>query len=298
MDNKKKTFLPALAAALGNIIWGLSFLFTKVGLALTDPNVVLAHRFTVSTLLMLVTNRICGQKMSLKEKNWKPAILLMILQQAYYVLETYGVLYTNATIAGLVLATVPVVAIATGALFLKEYPTLRQGLFCLLSVIGVILMTAAGSDLGVIRPIGMILLAATCLSSAGYKTANRKASRDFTSVERTFLVLASSALFFNITAIGSVKGDMGAYIAPFREDGYLLAILGLSVFCSIAANILVNYAAANMSVFKVSSFGALSTLTSTVTGVLILKEPMNLVLLIGAVLILAGIREVTKNKTA
>jgi len=41
-----------IAAALGNIIWGFSFLFIKVGLAVApDPNVLPAHRFTLSTLL-------------------------------------------------------------------------------------------------------------------------------------------------------------------------------------------------------------------------------------------------------
>jgi len=49
-----------------------------------------------------------------------------------------------------------------------------------------------------------------------------------------------------------------------------------------------------MSVFKMSSFGALSTLCSVFAGVVFLKEPMNWMLLLGAVLILVGIRQVTK----
>ena len=52
---KKQAAIAVLYAALGNIIWGFSFLFTKTGLAVApNPNVMLAHRFTVSTLLMLI----------------------------------------------------------------------------------------------------------------------------------------------------------------------------------------------------------------------------------------------------
>ena len=68
---------------------------------------------------------------------------------SYYLFETYGILYTNSTISGLVLAMVPVVTIGTGALFLKEYPTTRQALFCSLPVAGVIIISVAGKSLEV-----------------------------------------------------------------------------------------------------------------------------------------------------
>jgi drug/metabolite transporter (DMT)-like permease len=72
-------------------------------------------------------------------------------------------------------------------------------------------------------------------------------------------------------------------------------VCSLSLLCSIAANLLVNYAAGKMSVFKVSAFGALSTLCSTLAGVLILHEPMSWSLLLGGILIVVGIRQVTKQ---
>lgn len=77
---------------------------------------------------------------------------------------------------------------------------------------------------------------------------------------------------------------------------YSLCVLSLSLLCSIVAGLLVNYASGHMSVFKVSSFGSLSTLCSMVAGVVFLREPVSISLLLGAVLILAGIRQVTKPK--
>ena len=70
---KDNTAKAVFCAALGNIIWGFSFLFTKVGLAIApDPNVMLAHRFTMSTLLMLVPILLGLKKISFKSKEWKP----------------------------------------------------------------------------------------------------------------------------------------------------------------------------------------------------------------------------------
>jgi len=77
---------------------------------------------------------------------------------------------------------------------------------------------------------------------------------------------------------------------------YLLSILCLGLLCSIAANVLVNYASGNMSVFKLSAFGSLSTLCTALAGVLFLQEPMSYSMLVGVVLILVGIRQVTKQK--
>ena len=294
---KKKAAIAVLYAALGNIIWGFSFLFTKTGLAVApNPNVMLAHRFILSTLFMGIPLLLGKEKISFKGKNWKPVVMLLLMQSCYFLFETYGILYTNATIAGLVLAVVPVVTIGTGALFLREYPTRRQALFCILPVAGVIIMTVSGKELGVVTPLGIIFLLLTMLVSAAFKTANRKAAQEFSSFERTFLVLVNSAVVFSLVGMGSVDWNVAAFAAPLLQGKYLFSVLCLSLLCSIVANLLVNYASGHMSVFKLSSFGSLSTLCSMVAGVLFLREPVSISLLLGAVLILVGIRQVTKPK--
>ena len=221
--------------------------------------------------------------------------LLLLTQLGYYLFESYGVLYTNSTISGLVLAVVPVVTIITGALFLKEYPTVKQILFSIMPVVGVILITVSGKELGVVTPIGVVFLVLTMLSSAFYKTVNRTAAAQFTTFERTFLVLAVSALVFGISGMSTVKWDVQAFVEPFLNWKYAVSILCLSLLCSIAANMLVNYALAHMSLFKVSAFGALSTLCTAIAGIAFLKEPFNVSLVLGGGLILVGVYLLTSK---
>lgn len=294
---KNRSAIAIFCAALGNIIWGFSFMLTKVGLSVaSDPTVMLAHRFLISTLVMGLILIFGKTKISFKNKDWKPIVLLLILQVSYYLLETYGVLYTNSTISGLVLAVVPVVTIGTGILFLKEYPTRRQALFCIMPVAGVIIMTISGSDLGVITPIGIVFLLLTLLASAFFKTVNRRASQQFSPFERTFMVLSVSAVFFTVMAMQKTGWNVNTFVAPLAQGKYVISVMSLSLLCSIGANMLVNFATTHMSVFKVASFGALSTLCSTVAGILFLREPVSGPLLLGAVLILVGIRQVSKPK--
>ena len=113
---------------------------------------------------------------------------------------------------------------------------------------------------------------------------------------RTFSVLSVSAVVFTVIGLSSVKWSFSAFAAPLLEVRYVLPVVSLSLLCSIGANMLVNYASGQMSVFKLSAFGSLCTLCSTLAGVLIAKDPVDWMLILGAVLILVGIRQVTKQK--
>ena len=294
---KKQSTLAVLCITLGNVFWGFSFLFTRVALGVdgVNPNILLSHRFILSTLLMLIPVLMGRIKISFKGKHLGPVAILLFAQLAYFLTETYAVEATNATVSGLVLAVVPVVTIGTGIVFLKEYPTKRQAFFCLLPVTGIILMTVSGKELGVMTPIGIVFLAAMLLLSALYKTVNRKASQEFSPYERTFMVLAISAIAFTFSGLGSVGWNVKDYIAPLAIPTYTLPMVSLSLLCSITANLLSNYAVARMSVFKAASFGAVSTLCTTVGGILFLNEPYNPVLLIGAALIIVGIWQITSQ---
>ena len=292
----KHNALPVISVALGNILWGLSFLFIQTALQYAASPVMLAHRFTIAVVILAVFALVTRKKITLKGKDWPSLAMLMAAQLAYYFFETQGLQYSNTTISGLVLAVVPIVAIVTGAVFLKEYPTKRQVILCLFPVAGVIVMTVSGKELGVMKPLGIVFLLCACFSSAMYKTANRKSARDFSPFERTFFVLLASAVTFTVAGLSMVSWDVGAFFQPLTNPMYTGSVLFLGVFCSITADILVNYAAGRMPVLKVTAFGALSTLCTMVTGVLILHEPMNLSLLLGAVLILFGIRKLTVGK--
>ena len=293
---KKQNTLAIMAITLGNVFWGFSFLFSRVALGVegVNPNILLSHRFILSTFLMLIPILLGKVKISFKGKHLGPVVILLFAQLAYFFTETYAIKETNATVSGLVLAVVPVVTIGTGILFLKEYPTKRQAFFCLLPVTGIILMTVSGKELGVMTPVGIAFLAAMLLLSALYKTVNRKASQEFSPYERTFMVLGISALAFTFTGLGSVGWNVKDYIAPLAVPSYTLPMVSLSLLCSIAANLLSNYAVARMSVFKAASFGAVSTLCTTVGGILFLDEPYNPVLLVGAGLIIVGIWQITR----
>ena len=292
---KDSTLLPLLAAYIGYSVWGFGNLFIKVAQQYALPNQVLGHRFLISAIVMLIPALTGLVKFSLKGKPKWPIFALAAVQYLYYLVESYAIKETNATIAGASAAVAPVVSVIIAAIFLKEFPTKRQALFCLLPIIGVIIMTVAGQSLGVVSVLGIVFLALTILASGFYKVLNRKSAQNYTSYERTLVMLIVSAISFTIGGFAEVGWDMKAYVAPFAEPVYIATILALALVCSIGCNLLANYAMGKLPVVKSSSFGAVLTLVSMLAGVIFLNEPISWTLGVGAVLILYGIYEVTKK---
>ena len=301
MKEKRRFWLPVLAAVLGNAFWGFSFLFTRTALQETTPEIMLALRFSISFLLMNIPLLLGRQKLRLKGKRLLPLLGLAVVEPLVFFAESYGILHTNATFAGVMTAIAPLFAIALAALILKEYPSRRQLLYCILPVVGVIVMVVSGKSLGVVTPIGVLFLLLNCAGIGFYRLFNRWGSREFTPFERTYMVLLSCLLVFVPSALLSVRGDLGAIVAPLTNHRVILPVTALCILCSIAANMLVNYAAGRMSVAKLSVFGSLITLCSTFGGIVILREPFSPLSLLGTALIVYGIWQVSrpeKEKTA
>ena len=294
MKEKNGLLLPVLAAVAGNAFWGFSFLFARIALQETTPEILLAIRFSISFLLLNVPVLLGRQKLRLKGKKLLPLLGLAVAEPVVFFLESYGILYTNAAFAGVMVAVAPVFAIALAALILKEYPTRRQIIFSALPTVGVIVMVLAGSSLGVVTSLGVVLMLLDCVVIGFYRLFNRWGSKEFTPFERTYTLMLSCLIVYTTVALFSVGGDVRVVAAPLTNPRVILPVLALCLLCSIGSNMLVNYAAGRMSVARMSAFSSLITLCSTFGGIVFLREPFSAASLLGTAMIIYGIWQVTR----
>lgn len=296
-QSQRDRVIPVICVCVGQVIWGFSYLFTRIAQRSASPDVVLSMRFLVASLIMTALIW-CGKKsFSLKGKNLLPLLGLALLEPPYYFFESYGIYYSNATFAGTVMAFSPVIGIAAAMLFLGERPKRRQKLFCLLPTAGVIIMTVVGSSMGIVKPFGAVFLFASQFVAAAMKLCNKKSSMEFSSFERTYVILVSNAVVFTIKSMIELRGNVRAYFEPLANPEYLFALVILSLFCSIAANLLVNYACGMMSITKISTFSAIATICAAFGGVVFLHEPITWITFLGSAIIIVGIWQVTKNSS-
>ena len=118
--------LPIVAAVVGHSIWGFSYLFTRMALSVTSPDVLLTVRFSIAFLILNILILTGKFKLSLKGKSAGLLAAFSIMEPIYFYCESYGILYTNVTYSGVVLSIVPIVAMLFAAIFIKEYPAKRK----------------------------------------------------------------------------------------------------------------------------------------------------------------------------
>ncbi len=292
---QKNRALPVICVCVGQVIWGFSYLFTRIAQRSASPTVVLSMRFLASWVIMTALIWSGKKSFSLKGKNFRPLLALALLEPPYYFFESYGVYYSNATFAGTVMAFAPVVGILAAMLFLGEKPTRRQKIFSLLPTAGVIIITSVGSSMGIVKPLGAIFLFASQIVAAGMKLYNKKSSEEFSSFERTYASVVANAIIFTIKSMIDLHGDVRAYAAPLGNPEYVFALVVLCLFCSIAANLLVNYACGMMSVTRISTFSTIATICSAFGGVIFLGEPITWMTFFGSTIIIIGIWQVTRD---
>ena len=198
---KHKIILGCLAAAACEILFGLSFIFTKSITAQASGLALISWRFVTAFFfvnLYLLTRR---QKVVINGRNLKPLIRIAILNPIiYFICETIGIRMTTASESGAFLACIPVVALIMSSLILKEWPSRWQVVGVATTLIGIIIAVFAAGGSTNFSLVGYFILGLAVVSYALYCVDVEKASQ-FTSFEITYFMLASGCLTFGVFAL-------------------------------------------------------------------------------------------------
>ena len=287
-----------LAAIVCHVFWGFSFLFSRTAQQTTHIFLLLSHRFLLAFLIMtaLITLRLA--RLDLKGKG-KKILLLVLLGIAepvvYFFGEQYGILHSNTSFSGVMIAMIPVVSTLAAAPILKEKPTLGQIIFSLISVCGVIGIGLMTKSSGSLDWIGVIALTVAVLSAAVYSLLSRRLAADFSAFERTYMMMAVGAAVFTILALIKVDFHISEYLRPLSNGNYLVSILFLGICCSVIAYFLGAYAIGKLSVARATVFANLTTAVSVFAGVVFLHESFSWFGFICCLVILIGIYGVQRT---
>ena len=292
MKNKQ---LSAMAMAfLGNVIFGFSFLFSKMAFSLTSvsvtPFILLSYRFLIAFLVMNVILLFRPSLLSLRGKKWWRLLLLGLLQPvAYFIFENYALQQTNTVLSAVMIALVPVVSLLLGLVFLRERPTVLQVICSVVSVVGVALISLGDTAEGKASFWVFLLLLGAMLSAAGFNFVSRKTSTEFTSFERTYVMFLLASVVFTVLALIENRSDLLRIVLPLAETEFLISIAFLGLFSSVFAFFSVNYANTHLTLTRSTAFSNITTVVSLLAGVLILREEHSVLALFAAVLIVVGV---------
>lgn len=282
-----------LAAVLNALIVGLSFLFVKVALAISDPLDTLAHRFTLSFLAASIPVLLGWIRLRTTLRDIVSFLPVALFYPViFFALQAFGLVYTSSSEAGIIQATVPIFTMILAAYFLKEYTNGMQKVFTLLSVAGVVYIFASkGVDLQSANLTGTVLVFLSALSLSAYGVMARKVVKKHHYMDVTYAMTVFGFLFFNGMSVVShiSAGTLAAFFQPLENPSFLVSVLYLGVLSSLVTSFLSNYALSHIEASKMSVCNQISTLVTIIAGVIWLNERVEIFHVVGGALILIGV---------
>ena len=291
-----------IAASLGYSVCGLSFLFSKKALLITEPFILLACRFVLTVIVLNVMVLFGIIKVKIPKKTIIPAFVLGLVQPVlYFILENYGLKYTTTSFTGMMSAVGPIFAAVLGVIFLREKPTWKQWLFTVLSIIGVAIISV-GDGGGENTVAGVVCLIGAYLCGAVYNLLARYLATDLSPFSITYIMFMIGFAFFASAAFVMYGGDTLPMIASaLKERDFIISIVYLGAVSSVGAYSLINYSMGVLPVARATVFCSVSTIVSVLSGIIIMHDPFSPVSIAAFVLILVGIwgvnRFAAKEKT-
>ena len=294
--DKTKTALAAVIAA--NAIWGFSFMATSLALKHLSVSMLLSMRFTGSLVIMLAVIISGRAHFSIKGKPLGLFLLMGLCEPViYFIAETYGVKHTNSSFSGLTLSLVPITTAALSAVILKEHLSLKKLMWIVCSVAGVALISVSQTSDGVIEAKGVLYLLISMLAASFYSILSRRVSVDFSSFERTFIMMLMGCAAFTGLALVQEGPSYGRIFAEaLSQREVVLPLLFLSAVCSVIAFFCLNYGMTYLEVSRVVVFTNITPVVSVIAGTVLLGEPFPAVCVAGMILILTGLFMVNRIK--
>ncbi|MFH9466360.1 DMT family transporter [Streptomyces clavifer] len=277
------TDLPVLLVA---VVWGASYLAAK-GITTTHTVIaVLVLRFAVVLPVLAVAGR--RRLRALSAAQWRGAGLLGLVLSGIFLLETYGVVHTSATNAGLIISLTMIFTPLAEAAVTRTRPPRTFLAAAGLSVTGVVLLTQGGGFTSPSAGDLLMLLAALARTVHVLAMARIRSVRDADSLSLTTVQLGSAVMVFAVLAAVPGTGPAPWTVAAGFGAAEWAGLIFLSVFCTLFAFFVQMWSVRRTSPSRVSLLLGTEPLWAAAVGIALGGERLGVLGVLGAVLVLAG----------
>ncbi|TRZ38622.1 DMT family transporter [Niallia circulans] len=276
-----------IAALVTIIIWGTTFISTKLLLIDFTPIEILFFRFVIGFVVLLI---IFPYRMKLQPLKQELLFVCAGLcgVTLYYLLENIALTMTLASNVGVISGMVPFSTALLTMLFLKD-ESLKVNFFAgfAMAMMGIFLISYNGTAYFQINPLGDILAIAATVVWAAYSVLTKKISsygyHTIQTTRRVFLyglILMLPALFLSDFKLG-----LNRFTGPVNLFNFLFLGLGASALCFVTWN----KAVSKLGAIKTSVYIYMVPVITVVTSMIVLNEQLTKLSVLGILLTLAGL---------
>ncbi|NEB74534.1 DMT family transporter [Streptomyces sp. SID14478] len=277
------TDVPLLAVA---VVWGASYLAAKGVTTRSTVLAVLVLRFGLVLPVLAVAGR--RALAALTAAQWRGAGTLGLILSGIFLLETYGVVHTSATNAGLIISLTMIFTPLAEAAVTRTRPSRPFLGAAATSVLGVVLLTQGG---GFTTPSAgdlLMLLAALARTVHVLVMARLKSVQGADALPLTTVQLGSAVVVFAVLCALPGTGAAPWDAAAAFQAGDWAGLLFLSVFCTLFAFFVQMWAVRRSTPSRVSLLLGTEPLWAAAVGIALGGEKLGAIGLLGGALVLAG----------
>ncbi len=269
------------------LIWGLSFVFTRIILDVYSPVTAVFMRMLISSAILIPLILIYRRNEHFGTKDWLLIMLAAVFEPFFYFLgENYGILETSSTISAVIIATIPLLTPIASYYLLKEKLSWLNITGVFISFSGIVIMLV-GKDLSLnASPKGILFLFFAV----------------FSAIISTIIMKKLSSKFSSLTIIGYQNLLGGLYFLPlflifdFKQflsipfDPKVWAtILFLAVFASSLAFIMYVSVIRHLGASRSNIFTNIIPVSTAIFSFFILDEQFTFIKVLGIAIVITGV---------
>lgn len=275
------------AAVITILIWGTTYISTKMLLEDLEPVEILFARFTIGFLVLLVAcpHIIRGATRD-QELTFVACGLCGIC--LYYLLENIALTYTMASNVGMIASITPFFTAIAMRVFMPGDERLGPGFIIgfAVALVGIFVLSFNGARLE-LNPLGDILALSAGVAWALYSVLTKKVSGfGYGTLETTHRVFFYGLLFMVPCLL--ILGD-GCDFHDITDTDNLLNILYLGLGASALCFASWNFAVKRLGAIRTSIYIYMLPVVTVITSVAVLNEPVTPLSLLGIGLTFAGL---------
>ncbi|MCJ7855980.1 DMT family transporter [Lachnospiraceae bacterium NSJ-143] len=285
MENKNT--IGHVAAAVTILIWGTTFISTKILLIDFKPVEILFYRFVMGLIALFI---VCPKRLVVADKKREVMFALAGLcgVSLYYLLENIALTYTLATNVGVIISVAPFFTAVITRIVYRDSEKLRVNFFVgfLSAMAGICLISFGGSGM-TINPVGDLLSVFAAFIWACYSVITRKiSSYGYSTVQSTRRIFIYGIIFM-IPAlfVSGFELGLGRFVNPVYTFNIIFLGLGASAMCFVTWN----FALKVLGAVKTSVYIYMVPVITVGASMLVLGERVSVYGGIGILLTVAGL---------
>ncbi len=284
MKIKSSLGIPAVLFAV--IVWGISFVSTKIILNDLPPVTIAFFRQFVALVPLLILMAIKKESFRIKKGEFLTFLLAALFGIVlYFVCENKGLVLTSASNASMLVAAIPIFALVAESVTNRSRLELPS-LFCIVaSILGVyfVIFEDGIPDFSSDSFLGNLLVLGAMVSWILYTFLSKRLGEKYSSLKMTTIqTLMSIPLFAPF-----IFSEIGAWKMPSPVG--LLNLVFLGVFCSALAYVFYLFGIQALGPVLPSALLNLVPVVTIITGALLLSEDLSGYQILGASLIIGSL---------